>query len=50
MISYIFILKEECRLLDLLSLLEKVRDEAVWIGVSTIPECENKLRYELNKY
>lgn len=49
MIGYIFILKEEGRLLDLIALLTQVRREAVWIGVSAIPECENELRYVLDE-
>lgn len=49
MISYIFIIKKECKLLDLIALLTQVKREAVWIGVSSIPECENELRYTLDE-
>lgn len=49
MISYIFILRNENGIESLLSLVNKVSEEAVWIGVSTVPECESFARRTLDE-
>lgn len=49
MISYIFIIKNSNGILDFTVLLSKVVQEAIWIGVSSVPECEQDLRYILDE-
>lgn len=49
MIGYIFILKTVNEISKFSFLLNKVSQEAVWIGVSATPECEHALRATLGE-
>lgn len=49
MIGYIFILKTVDDIPNFSSLLNKISQEAVWVGVSAVPECEHVLRAILDE-
>ena len=49
MISYIFILKNADDVSKFTNVFTKVLKEAVWIGVSAVPECESDLKSILGK-